>query len=278
MIYLILAVLSSMLVSVTMRISEGRAKNKLSMLAVNYLMCALLSGALMEDPVFRIASEGVGVTLLLGLVSGALYLAGFLLLQWNIPVNGVALPATFMRLGVLVPTLMSVFVFGETPGAAQIAGIIAAIMAILLIQLDKGRDKVRHGAGLLLLLLCGGTADAMAKVFEEIGNPALNDHYLLITFALAMLLCIALCLYKKQSLALRDVGYGMLIGIPNYFSARFLLLSLAHVPAVVAYPSYSVATIVLVTLAGRVFFKERLSRRQIAALAIILVALALLNM
>lgn len=278
MINLILAVLSSMLVSVTMRLSEGRIRNKLSMLAVNYLMCACLSGALMDHSAGQPASEGIGLSLMLGLISGALYLAGFILLQWNIPLNGVALPATFMRLGVLVPTLTSILVFGETPAPAQIAGMVAAIVAILLIQMDKGKGKVQNGAGLLLLLLCGGTADAMAKVFEEIGNPALKDSYLLFTFVWALLLCVALCIRNRSSLSLCDVGYGMLIGIPNYFSARFLLLSLAHVPAVVAYPTYSVATIVLVTLAGLVFFKERLSRRQVAALCVILVSLALLNM
>jgi hypothetical protein len=38
MIYLILAIVSSMLVSVTMRLSGSRVKNNISMLAVNYCM------------------------------------------------------------------------------------------------------------------------------------------------------------------------------------------------------------------------------------------------
>jgi len=50
------------------------------------------------------------------------------------------------------------------------------------------------------------------------------------------------------------------------------------VPAVIAYPSYSVSSIVLVTLGGILLFKERLSRRKMAALAIILAALVLLNL
>ena len=45
MIYLILAVVSSMLVSVCMRLGEGKAKNNISMLAMNYAMCTLLSVA-----------------------------------------------------------------------------------------------------------------------------------------------------------------------------------------------------------------------------------------
>ena len=69
----------------------------------------------------------------------------------------------------------------------------------------------------------------------------------------------------------------MLIGIPNFFSSKFLLLSLGGVPAVIAYPTYSVATLMTVTLAGVCFFKEKLGNRQWIALGVILVALVLLN-
>ena len=46
----------------------------------------------------------------------------------------------------------------------------------------------------------------------------------------------------------------------------------------IAYPSYSVGTIVLIALVGKVFFKERLSRRQLVAMGVILAALILLNL
>ena len=45
----------------------------------------------------------------------------------------------------------------------------------------------------------------------------------------------------------------------------------------IAYPTYSVGSIVAVMLVSRVVFGERLSRRQIIALVMILVALVLLN-
>ena len=48
--------------------------------------------------------------------------------------------------------------------------------------------------------------------------------------------------------------------MPKWHSyiTRFLLLALSEVPAVIAYPTYSVATILLVTLAGVLFFREKL--------------------
>jgi len=275
MLYLILAMVSSMLVSVVMRLSEGRSRNQLSMLAVNYLMC---TGAALAFTGFGAAlpTEGLPAALGMGTISGVLFLAGFMLLQWNISRNGVVLPATFMKLGVVVPTIMSMIVFGETPSITQLIGIAAALVAIVMIQ-GGGKGETKSAAGLVALLLVGGTTDAMSKIYEEIGPAALKDVYLLFTFFVALVLCVILCLVRRQGLTTSDVFFGLAIGVPNYFSARFLLLSLQDIPAVVAYPSYSVGTIVLVALAGLMLFGEKFSRRKLAALGVILGALVLLN-
>ena len=278
MLYLILAVVSSMLVSVCMRLSEGKAKNHISMLATNYAMCTLLSLAFSGSIDLLPKVQGLGFALGLGLVSGAMYLGSFMLLQWNIRVNGVVLPATFMKLGVIVPTLTSIIAFGEVPRALQIVGIVLAIAAILLIQLDKGGARAKNALGLVILLIAGGSTDVLSKIYEQMGSSQLSDQYLLYTFFVALALCTLLAAAKKQKLTVKDVGFGLLVGVPNYFSARFLLLSLGAVPAVVAYPSYSVGTIVLIALVGRMVFGEKLSRRQMIAVGVILAALVLLNL
>ena len=71
--------------------------------------------------------------------------------------------------------------------------------------------------------------------------------------------------------------YGLLIGIPNYYSARFLLESLQSVPAVIVYPTYSVGTIIVVTIVGIFIFKETLYKYQKISMIGILITLILLN-
>ena len=85
-------------------------------------------------------------------------------------------------------------------------------------------------------------------------------------------------LYKKERIGKNEVFYGLMIGVPNFFAAKFLLKALESVAAVIAYPTYSVATILTVTLAGVLFFKEKLGKRQWLAVGIILVAVVLLNL
>ena len=84
-------------------------------------------------------------------------------------------------------------------------------------------------------------------------------------------------LVKKQRFGKWEIFFGVLIGIPNFFSSKFLLGALSRLPAVVVFPSFSVATMLIVTLTGVVVFKERLSRNQWFALAAIIAALVLLN-
>jgi len=278
MLYLLLAICSSAMISMVMRISEKYISNNLSMTAVNYAICAVMAALYTGAGGSLPAGEGGGFALWLGIASGGLYLASLLLLQWNVANNGVVLSATFMKLGVLVPTLMAILCFGETLRAWQLAGLVLAVIAILLIQLEKGAGKAVSSLGLVVVLLAGGLCDSMSKIYEVYGNPALNSQYLFFTFLTAFILCAAVCLWKRQGVTTADVLFGLLIGIPNYGSARFLLLSLGSVPAVVAFPTFSVATIILVTLCGVAFFRERLSRRQLVAMAIILVSLILLNL
>lgn len=283
MLYLLLAVGSSALVSIVMRLSSDRVKGNVSMLAVNYLMCLVIA-ALDADGQFFPAQSGLGQTLFMGCIHGMLYLGSFLLLQYSVKKNGVVLSATFMKLGLLVPMTVSVLFFKELPAPMQVVGFALAVAAILLINLEKkgGADQEKaagqYRAILLLLLLGGGGGDVMSKIFEELGEASLSAQFLLYTFLTAFVLCLALMLLKKERPGKNELLFGLLIGIPNFGSAKFLLASLRSVPAVIAYPTYSVATILVVTLAGVCFFKEKLSKRQWIALAVILAALILLNL
>ena len=97
MLYLILAVLSSMLVSVVMRLSQQKCQSRLTVLAMNYVMCSVTALLFMNRSLIP-QGEGSGFALGLGVVNGVLYLGSFMLLQYNVRINGVVLPSTFMKL------------------------------------------------------------------------------------------------------------------------------------------------------------------------------------
>lgn len=275
MLYLLLAILSSSLVSIFMRLSSHRVQNRYSLLAVNYLFCSVLGAVYARGNIYCVTADGFGATLALGLVAGILYLLGFVLQQRNIRKNGIVLSSLFMKLGLLVPIVISLVFFREMPGILQCIGFLLAIGAILLINLQKG---VRgFNTGLLFLLLACGSCDAISKVYEQLGSPALSDHFLFFTFFFAFVLCCALVLRQKETPGKQELLFGFLIAIPNFFSAKFLLSALTQLNAVVVYPTFSTATLLVLTLVGVALFKERLRKQQWIALGMILLALIALN-
>ena len=277
MTYLLLAIASSALISIIMRSSASRVSAKMSMLAANYLVCALL-GAGYAGFDLIVPHAGFGTTVWLGVLSGVLYLLGFVAFQANTRSHGIVLTSVFSKLGLLVPMVLSLVLFREIPSTAQWAGFCIAVAAIVLINWQKGGAVKGFGISLLVMLLFNGGADAMSKVYEVYGSASLSEQFLFYTFVVALVLCVALVLGKGEKPGVRDILFGAAIGIPNFFSSKFLLLALTKLPAVVVFPSFSIATMLIVTLSGILVFRERLRKAQWVALIMIIAALFLLNM
>ena len=280
MIYLILAIASSASISIMMRASEKYVKNEMAMFMANYGVCMMMSLGLMDDmtQVTNLVVQSDKITLILGILSGVMYLANFLFYKYNMKQNGIVMSATFMKLGVLVPTIMAVVVFQEIPRLTQVLGILVAIGAIILINFEKNAlSESRHMIWLLVLLLLSGFTDSMANVFDEIGDAGMKDAYLLVTFGTALFITIGCICLKKMKIEMKEILFGACIGIPNYLSSRFLLLALEDIEAVLVYPTYSVATMIVIMVVGVLVFHEQLSKKKVCALGLILTSIALLN-
>ncbi len=275
MLYLILAILSSTLVSVLMRIGSGQSETRKQLLAVNYLTCmgiALIFLRRSETP-----AEGLGIAAGFGLIGGILYLTSFLLLQKNVRENGISLSSAFMKLGVTVPTVLGFVLFGESPTLFKLSGIALTVLAILVLSgMQGGREQMKV-LPLVSLMIAGGLADGLSKFYNAYGKPEQEGLFLFFIFGFAFLLCSGPCVLARQIPDRRELLFGFLLGIPNYFSSLFLLAALGTVPASTAYPLFSCGTIALTTMAGTLLFRERLERRHIAAMALIAAALVFLN-
>ncbi len=275
---LLLSIIIGSMVSLVMRFSEGKVKSKISMIAVNYLTCLLIAWCFMDFGNVLPPVDGARDMFTMGVINGLFYMAGLVMMQINIPLNGIVLPSVFSRVGgLLIPMGVAIFAFGEVPTGIQMVGSALAIAAILLLNYRKDGGNTGSKAALIALFIADGFAGVMSKVFNEIGNPILSPNFLFFTFSSAFVFCTIIVLLKKERPGLPELAYGAMIGIPNFMGARFVLKALETVPAVIVYPTRSVSTIVIITLAGVLLFKEKLSRRQLVGMGIILVSLILLN-
>ena len=244
------------------------------MFASNYVVCILLSFYNLDKSIPYVFELDV---FLLGIITGFLFIASFFFFKMNIKENGMVLSSTFMKLGILIPTLMAIFIFKEQPKFTQILGILLSVVAIIFINYEK--DNVQQSSKkwwLILLLVINGFSDSAANIFEHISSSS-NDIYTLLVFGFALVFTLLAMCKDKQKIFKNDLLYGIVLAVPNYFSVSFLMKSLESIDAILVYPICSVGTIVVVTMIGALFFNEKLSKKKLFSLGLILIALALLN-
>lgn len=135
MLNLLMAIITSSLVSITMRVGERRAKNNIAMLSVNYFICLVLSVVYTGMDNLLQNGEGMVTALSLGSINGFFYIASLVLVQNSIKKNGVVLTSIFMKLGIMMPLVISIVLFKEMPTIVQIIGFIIALIAIILMNL-----------------------------------------------------------------------------------------------------------------------------------------------
>ena len=279
MLFLILTIISSSMISIVMRFSEGRVSGKISMLASNYLTCMLLSGCYVGFEHLIATGDRAGLTFALGGINGIFYMLALVLTQHSLRKNGVVLSSVFAKTGsLLVPLFFAICFFGEIPTGTQVSGAVLALIAIIVINYDGNKETAGAHFLLLLLFLIEGMASAMSKIFGELGRNNLSDNFLLYTFTAAFILSVIVAIYKKEKFGKAELLYGVLIGVPNFFASRFILKALKEIPAIIVYPTRGVGGIVLVMLAGVFLFGERLKKRQWWAIVAVLFAVGLLNM
>lgn len=277
MIYLICAILCSSCITIVLKAGNDVCKNRYGMLTVNYIACILMALIFMPKDTVQYFDFNNNFVLLLGLINGFLFVICMVYNQINVDKNGAIMTATFVRLGVIVPTLLSVILFGEKPSLLQVIGILFVGLAFYIMSGKVNKESGNLNIHLVILLILGGITDSMSKIFEQTCPIEYDDIFLFLTFFLAFVICLSICIYKKKFWTKNEAIMGIAMGVPNYLSTLFLIKALTTLPAFIIYPTYSVGSIIVVTSISALFFKEKLSESQLRSMFIILIALFLLN-
>ena len=279
MLFLILAMLASSVLAMVLKyLNSG---SPYGVYLFNYITCALLAFAAMEP---KALYNGDATPCWLGSITGLFYLASLSANGYSIHKNGAILSSVFTRLGVLVPILLSVTLFGERPTLVQGLGVALAVAAAVIMNglPSKTGDFSTSGKvyllPLILTLVLNGTSDAMSKVFTQLGRRQDDGLFMFYIFLFAGIATLVLLVRERRALTGRDVLFGVLVGVPNFLSSRLLLAALTQLPAFLVYPSYSVGVILVISVASFFLFRERLNGRQMVAAGMILGALVLLHL
>ncbi|MEM6782746.1 MAG: DMT family transporter [Bacteroidota bacterium] len=291
MLPLAFAVACSLAIATIFKVAARLELDPLTLLTVNYGAGAFVALAfILAEPGDRPGGLGLDPGLVvLGLGTGALFIAGFFVYALAVQEAGMAMASAVMRLAVVLPFLASWLIWGEIPTSGQLIGLGVAGLAFVLLTRPTHQDAphaTRSGASwrlvrvLGLLFLAGGLGDVAMKVFSEhYGATHSSALFGLFLFAAACGIGLVLVVVRIRRRPTRsELGWGIALGLVNYGSVAFIIAALKALPGPLVFPFNNIAIVMGAAVIGVVLWHERLGMANIAGLVLAGLALVLLTM
>ncbi len=289
MLYLLLTIACMLGIAMLFKYSEMQGYDRMGLLTANYLVAwgvSQLRLYVVETSLWPSPSPEL---LLMGLLVGVLFIAGFFVLSWATRLAGMSLAMGVMRVSVVLPFLASWLLWKETPTFYQILGMVLAIMAFFLLsqhpETETSTTRRRNQVFLVLalLFLSGGLVDISMKAFDEYFALRYDRAFFAsLAFGMAFLCGAAIVLFRGLRYGKWPEPQALLLGIPlgliNYGSIEFMLLALKYLPGTLVFPLNSIGQVLGSALLGVVIWKERLNRANRWGLALASMALVLINL
>lgn len=280
MLFLILSVTCSVLVSVVLKLAPRRDIDIAQAVTWNYLAASMLALVLLKPSLHSLGNSHTPWPALLGL---ALLLPGiFLVLARAVRETGIVRSDAAQRLSLLLSLLAAFVLFGEQANGWKLAGLGLGLLAIVGVSARAGDAAATPSSWRWLLAVWAGFAliDILLKQVAAAGTP--STAALLVSFALAFVLMLGWQLQRHASgaarLTARNFGYGLLLGLLNFGNILFYVRAhqaLPHSPATV-FAGMNIGVVCLGALVGVFAFGEKTSRWNRAGLALAVVAIALI--
>ncbi len=277
MIYLITATLSITILSLIMRKATLNTDTPWGVIQGNYLTAATITAAITLTSPSITPSP---LTIILGAATGITYTAGMYLNLTLMTKRGAAITSSMIQLAVLIPITISVLIYNETITPTQLTGITLAVTSLPLLA-SKPNQKLELDKTILpmilLTILVVGFSQTSSKILVQSGLQAQNNYFFLAIFTSASLLVTPLTNRNRKQIRATDAAYGIGVGTFNLLSNRALLLALTTLPGAIVFPVTSAGSLLMVTVAAIILFKEKVSKANIAGIIITLIAVVLIN-
>jgi uncharacterized membrane protein len=218
---------------------------------------------------------------------GALFVSIFFVMAMTAQKNGVSVTSIAGKMSVVVPVFFGIILYNESVTFLKIVGIIMALIAVYLSSVKEEKSE-KNGTLLLpiLLFIGSGTIDTLLKYIQE--NYVADEDVSIFSGSLfgiagvfAFLILVIKTIKKRESFGYKNIIAGIILGVPNYYSIIFLIRALQNknFESSTLFTINNVAIVVVSTLVGLFFFKEKFSIKNkigvaMAILGIILVTIA----
>jgi drug/metabolite transporter (DMT)-like permease len=272
MLYIILAILSSTSIFVSFKLFEKFSVKPFQAIVVNYFTAGLLGLLVFKGYESSFLVAWTFDWRLWIIAIGVLFFLNFLLIQYSTKYIGMTTTSVACKISVIIPIVFSLLFDNELINTGKIFGIILAVMAIVLLTIKKEDKKNTSSisrwllvAMPLILFLGLGITDAMVKYVQQthVSNYSAT-HLTSLFFTISFVGAFIWGLFKKHFFSsfrhIYTIVGGVFLGLVNFGSIFFLILSLKYAPFddSLVFGMVNLGIILLSVLIGFLVFREHL--------------------
>lgn len=289
MIYLFLTILMNIGIFLSFRSYSRMGINTLNAIVINYLVCVLIGILFYGKGLIANAYILSETWILFPIALGVLFVITFFLMAITTQKYNVTVATIASKMSMLIPAIFSIYIFKLVHTKFDLlnfAGLLFGIASIILCTIrSKEKRSIAWSRRYLLLIpafvfLSTGLIDTSlnylnAFIITSDQKPVLP----VIIFSSAFISGLIILIFKKEKIQNKDVIGGIYLGIPNYFSLYFLLLTLSSFNnnGAVVYPILNVGIIVLSSMASFFIFNEKLIKLNKIGMIMALIAIFLVS-
>ena len=198
-----------------------------------------------------------------------------------------SLVGLIVNLSMIFSVLYSVLLYGDPMTPTRLVGALLIVFSFFL----SVRRGAKRGEGAwvffaVVTMLANAGCTFVQKSYSETASAATDGQgFVACSYVIAAALTFAFCLFRRASgahatfrLGRSVIGTAALIGVILSVYQALSIYAVGILDGPVLYPALNGLAIILSALVGILLFKDKLSRRQVAALAVGTVAVVLLHL
>ena len=236
-------------------------------LIVNYLTAAMCSYFFLEQD-FLLDDILQSDWIYHAIIIGSLFIIVFNFYAFGIQKVGITVTTVANKMSLIIPVCAALILYPEKESFTILKGI-AFLLALIGIYLSTTKSgKLRFNKKyiwLITLVFVGqGISDAIfndfAQKFPNEGGYLFFMTLFLFASISGILILSIKSIKSKNPLQFKSLFWGIVFGIPNFFSLVFFLKALESINSSIVFPLVSMGVIVSSSFIGIIIFKESLSK------------------
>lgn len=283
MFYIFLVILLNTYIFTAFKLFAKYQVNSLQAISVNYWVC-VVTGYIF-DGYQPFATGTIHQSWFTpALVLGVYFIFLFNLLSYSTAKQGMTATTIANKLSLVIPVVISWWLYHDTMNLLKIAGIAIAIPAVYMATKKTGEELNTKLLLPFLIFICSGVLDAALKYAQHYYLPDddMQPQFTITLFAVAAVTGTAYAIVRiwagKDKWNNKNILAGILLGIPNYFSILFLirLFDSGVMQSSAIIPVNNIGIMVCTTLVAIFAFKETTNRQRIAGVVLSIISILLI--